>query len=166
MCLGSKKIRIHASGFGCTVEAHICKKGQKIKSYMLKSQGTAREVERLTLQGFSKILDLLKKEFLAVYSIRRLRQSNVDFGSNYPQLTLRILELVTQRLNQHQFTRGRRSSLNGTRGTANRFVRNGPSARGRGGILHEKSGITHKHWQPNVKQINRTEEQVYSMKGS
>jgi hypothetical protein len=69
MCLGSKKMRIYASGFGCTVEAHICEKGQKIKSYMLKSEGTAREVERLTLQGFCKILDLLKKEFLAVCSM-------------------------------------------------------------------------------------------------
>jgi hypothetical protein len=26
MCLGSNKMRIHASGFGCTIEAHICKK--------------------------------------------------------------------------------------------------------------------------------------------
>jgi hypothetical protein len=27
MCLGSNKMRIHAPGFGCTIEAHICEKG-------------------------------------------------------------------------------------------------------------------------------------------
>jgi hypothetical protein len=26
MCLGSNKMRIHASGFGCTIKAHICEK--------------------------------------------------------------------------------------------------------------------------------------------
>jgi hypothetical protein len=26
MHLGSKKVRIHTSGFSCTVEAHICRK--------------------------------------------------------------------------------------------------------------------------------------------
>jgi hypothetical protein len=26
MCLGSNKMRIHVSGFGCTIEAHICEK--------------------------------------------------------------------------------------------------------------------------------------------
>jgi hypothetical protein len=44
MYLGSNKMRIHASGFGCTIEAHICEKRQKIKSCKLKSQCTAREV--------------------------------------------------------------------------------------------------------------------------
>jgi hypothetical protein len=44
MCLGSNNMRIHASGFGCTIEAHVCEKRQKIKSYRLKSQCTAREV--------------------------------------------------------------------------------------------------------------------------
>jgi hypothetical protein len=44
MCLGRNKMRIHASSFGRTIEAHICEKRQKIKSYGLKSQCTAREV--------------------------------------------------------------------------------------------------------------------------
>jgi hypothetical protein len=44
MYLGSNKMRIHALGFGCTIEAHICEKRQKIKSCTLKSQCTAREV--------------------------------------------------------------------------------------------------------------------------
>jgi hypothetical protein len=75
---------INASSFGYTVEAHICEKGYKIKSCILKSQGLAREVERLTLQGFSKILDFLKKESFVICSMRCLRQTDVNFGSNYP----------------------------------------------------------------------------------
>jgi hypothetical protein len=64
--LGSKEMRIHASSFGCTVKTHICKKGWKIKPGISKSRGTAREVEILTLQGFSKTLDLLKEKLFAV----------------------------------------------------------------------------------------------------
>jgi hypothetical protein len=103
VCLGSNKMRIHAPGFGCTIEAHICEKGLKIKSCTTKSQHTAKEVLRLTLQRFSKILDLVEKKLLAVCSMRRLRQCNVDLGSNHLQLTLRILELVAQRSNKRQF---------------------------------------------------------------
>jgi hypothetical protein len=44
MCLGSNKMRIHAPGFGYTIEAHIYEKRQKIKSCTLKSQCTASEV--------------------------------------------------------------------------------------------------------------------------
>jgi hypothetical protein len=44
MCLSSNKMRIHAPGFGSTVEAHICEKRPKIKSCTLKSQYTAKEV--------------------------------------------------------------------------------------------------------------------------
>jgi hypothetical protein len=36
------------------------------KFYGLKPQGTTKELERLTLQGFPKILDLLEKEFFAI----------------------------------------------------------------------------------------------------
>jgi hypothetical protein len=44
MCLGSNKMHIHAPSFGCTIKAHICEKGRKIKSCTLKSQYTAKEV--------------------------------------------------------------------------------------------------------------------------
>jgi hypothetical protein len=58
-----------------------------------------KEVQRLTLRGFSKVVDLVEKKFLAVRSMRRFRQSDVDLGSNHLQLTLRILELIAQRSN-------------------------------------------------------------------
>jgi hypothetical protein len=99
MILGSNNMRIHAPDFGCTIEAYICEKGPKIRSCAPKSQYTAREVQKLTLQRFSKTLDLVEKKFLAVCSVRRLRQSDVDLGSNHLQLMLRILELVAQRSN-------------------------------------------------------------------
>jgi hypothetical protein len=82
VCLSGSKVRIHTSGFSGTIEAHICRKRQKIKFYGSKSQGTTKEFERLTLQGFPKTLDLLEKEFFAIRSMRRLGQSNADLRGN------------------------------------------------------------------------------------
>jgi hypothetical protein len=44
MILGSNNMRIHAPGFGCTIEAYICEKRPKIKPGTLKTQCTAKEV--------------------------------------------------------------------------------------------------------------------------
>jgi hypothetical protein len=59
-------VRIHTSGFSGTVEAHICRKRQKIEFYGLNSKGTTKELERLTLHRLPKIFDLLEKEFFAI----------------------------------------------------------------------------------------------------
>jgi hypothetical protein len=53
------------------------------------------EVERLTLRGFPKILDLLEKEFLAIRSMRCIGQSNVDLRGVLLSVALEELATVS-----------------------------------------------------------------------
>jgi hypothetical protein len=69
MCLGSKNVRVDASGFSCAVEAHICRKKKNIRFCRHKSQGRPKKFDRLTLQGLPKTLDFLKKELLGICSL-------------------------------------------------------------------------------------------------
>jgi hypothetical protein len=48
MCLSSNQMRIHAPGFGRTIEAHICEKRPKIKTRTSKSIHSERSSETHT----------------------------------------------------------------------------------------------------------------------
>jgi hypothetical protein len=52
MCLSSNQMRIHAPGFGCTIEAHICERRPKIKTCISKSIHSERSSETHTSEIF------------------------------------------------------------------------------------------------------------------
>jgi hypothetical protein len=149
---------VHAPGFGCTIKAHICEKGLKIRSCAPKSQYTAKEVQRLTLQRFSKILDLVEKKFLAVRTVRRLRQSDVNLGSNHLQLTLR-----NDRISDNSPEEGvLRSTALEVLLTVSYETGQAPEV-SEGSCTRSRASHTSIR-QPNVKQINITKEQFLHQK--
>jgi hypothetical protein len=106
MRLSYTKVRVYAPGFGFAVETYICRKRRNI-TYDEHGAKSDQELKRLTFHGFSKVLDLLKKELFSVRSPRSFGESNIDFGGNYLQLMLGILKLVAQGADQIELARGR-----------------------------------------------------------
>jgi hypothetical protein len=131
------KVRVYALGFGFAVEAYICRNRKNVTSSEHRAK-IDQELERLTLHGFPKVLDFLKKELFGIRSPQSFGKSNVDFGSDYLQLMLSVLKLVTQGSNQREFARGRYSPLNGTGRASGRLIRNRPGIGASGRTLHRR----------------------------
>jgi hypothetical protein len=121
MRLSCTKVRVYAPGFGFTIEAYICRNRKNVTS---SEHGSERdqELKRLTFHGFPKVLDFLKKELFGIRRPRSFGKSNVDFGSDYLQLMLSVLKLVTEGSNQREFARGRNSPFNSAGRASDRLI--------------------------------------------
>jgi hypothetical protein len=93
------KVRVYAPGFSFAVKAYIYRNGKDVTSSEHGAE-IDQELQRLTLHGFPKVLDFLEKELFGIRRPRSFGKSNVDLGSNYLQLMLSVLKLVTQGSNQ------------------------------------------------------------------
>jgi hypothetical protein len=115
------KVRVYAPGFGFAVKAYICRNRKKV---MTSEHGAKidQELEILTFHGFPKVLNFLEEELFGIRSPRSLGKSNVDFGSDYLQLMLRILKLVTQGSNQRELAQGRYSPFNSAGRASDRLI--------------------------------------------
>jgi hypothetical protein len=137
MHLSCTKVHIYAPGFGFAVEAYICRNRKKVTT----SEHGAKidqELERLTFHGFPKVLDFLEEELFGIRSPQSLGKSNVDFGSDYLQLMLSVLKLVTQGSNQRELARGRYSPFNSAGRASDRLIQNRPGIGASGRTLHRR----------------------------
>jgi hypothetical protein len=137
MRLSCTKVHIYASGFGFAVEAYICRNRKNVTSSKHGAK-IDQEPERLTFHGFPKVLDFLKKKIFGICGPRSFGKSNVDLGSDYLQLMLSVLKLVTQRSNQREFVHGRYSPFNGAGRACDRLIRNRPGIGASGRTLHRR----------------------------
>jgi hypothetical protein len=74
MRLSCTKVRVYTPGFGFAVEAYICRNRKNVTCNEHGAQ-TDQELERLTFHGFPKVLDFLKKEFLASVARKDLERA-------------------------------------------------------------------------------------------